>query len=135
MWLLSAPWQHSLNLNNPHEGAGTRSAPSLNLMPIPPDPAGDPAMMPSPEAEPGGGGNELCIPLSALTVQDESGDVAPEMGQPISGNVEGTISRIEGDMAYITPTKFNGTDIPKETEAPQESDEQYLDRVSQEGNP
>lgn len=110
---------------------GFAPSPHLKLMNIPPE---MPESAPTPEmTEMEGGESEICVPLSTLSLQDESGEVPPDVGQAISGNIDGVVSRIEGDMVYITPTKFNGEDLPQKSATPQEeTDEQYLDRVSQE---
>ena len=92
------------------------------------------AETPSPATGMSGGGKEVCVPLASLSVSDESGTTAPEIGDAVSGNIEGTVTRIEGEEVYFTPTKFNGEDVVQETaETPQESDKQALERAYNEG--
>ncbi len=57
-------------------------------------------------------GNEDCVPLSALGMPDETEQMqSPEEGDPVQYTVEGTISRIEGDNAYVTRTAINGQPV------------------------
>ncbi len=57
-----------------------------------------------------GGSAELCASLESLEV----GGVAPSEGDSVSCKVEGTVSRIDGDNAYIEPEKVNGQDVPSD---------------------
>ncbi len=53
--------------------------------------------------------SEVCIPVSALAAQGEDGaTMAPAQGDPVSVQLEGTVSRIEGENVYITPQSANG---------------------------
>lgn len=70
--------------------------------PLPPDAADD-----------GGGamagGMDMCVPLDSLKEPDEQQQMqSPEVGNPVVMTVEGTISRIEGQNAYVTPSAVNG---------------------------
>lgn len=70
-----------------------------------------------PPPEQSGGQGELCASLESLKV----GGVAPSEGDSVSCKVEGTLSRIEGDSAYIEPAKVNGQDIPSDMDDQEES--------------
>jgi hypothetical protein len=39
---------------------------------------------------------------------------APEPGDAVTLQVEGKVSRIEGEMAYVTPTMVNGLEVKEE---------------------
>lgn len=57
--------------------------------------------------------NEICVPLAALSEGGETGEsIAPEMGDnvPISGG-SATVTRIEGDKAYLTVNEINGQQV------------------------
>jgi len=84
----------------------------------PPVAAGDPAALegmmsqaaPADQAPaPDPMGNEDCVPLSALNMPDESEQMtSPEVGDQVQYTVEGKVSRIEGDQAYVSRTSING---------------------------
>lgn len=55
---------------------------------------------------------EMCVPISAVSTQDGSDSlVAPEVDDEVQMDVVGKVTRIEGENAYITPTKVNGEEI------------------------
>lgn len=65
----------------------------------------------------------LCAPMSALGDSGETGEaIAPEPGDTVSMTVEGTLDRVEGGLAYITPTLVNGEPIPEKKAEPTEED-------------
>lgn len=73
-------------------------------------------------------GPEDCVSLSALAMPgDDEQMAAPELGDKVQYTVEGTISRIEGDNAYITREAVNGEPVkgaaPMAPEAPDEMGE------------
>lgn len=53
------------------------------------------------------GDTDLCANLSTLAVQG----TPPAVGDMVSVTVEGTVTRIDGEHAYITPEKINGEDV------------------------
>jgi hypothetical protein len=65
--------------------------------------------------------SEVCVPLSALAMPDgENGDqmANPEVGDKVTFTVDGAVTRIEGDNAYVEPEAVNGQ--PVEGEAGEE---------------
>jgi hypothetical protein len=69
------------------------------------------------------GANEQCVPVAALQQPDDSEQlVTPEVGDAVSYTVEGKISRIEGDKAYVTVETANGKPIAEKTEEPSADD-------------
>lgn len=57
---------------------------------------------------------EICVPVASLSISDEGDDVAPEVGDPVEFSVTGTVTRVEGGNAYITPETVNGDPLPEE---------------------
>ena len=63
-----------------------------------------------------GSNNEQCVPVAALQQPDDSDQlVTPEIGDAVSYTVEGKISRIEGDKAYVTVETANGKPMADKT--------------------
>lgn len=63
--------------------------------------------------------NEQCVPLDALAMPEEGDEmVAPEVGDPVSYTVEGRVTRIEGDKAYVTPEAVNGKPVEDKAAEP-----------------
>jgi len=61
------------------------------------------------------GPNEQAIPLAALQQPDETEQlVTPEVGDMVTYTVEGKISRIEGDRAFVTVESANGQPVAEE---------------------
>jgi hypothetical protein len=85
---------------------------------------------PRPEApghsEPDADDQEQCVPLSALSMPDDQEQMTPPaVGDQVSYQVEGKVTRIEGDEAYVQPTSINGQALPdKEEETPEPSPEE-----------
>lgn len=71
--------------------------------------------------------NEQCVPVAALQQPDDSDQlVTPEVGDLVSYTVEGKISRIEGDKAYVMVETANGKSIDDEkNETPDEDNAGY----------
>jgi hypothetical protein len=70
-----------------------------------------------------GGSMEMCVPLSSLGQPDEKDAMqAPAVGDPVTFTTEGTISRIEGGNAYVTPTAVNGQKVDNTGPAMPEED-------------
>ena len=58
--------------------------------------------------------NEQCVPLMALAMPEEGDQMAsPEVGDVVTYTVEGKVTRIEGDMAYVEPETVNGKPVEK----------------------
>lgn len=63
-----------------------------------------------PAGEPGEAAGELdMVPLDALAIPGEdSGMEKPEQGDRVSYTIDGTLERVEGDMAFIKRESVNG---------------------------
>lgn len=74
-----------------------------------------------PEADSPAPPMEDCVPVSALAMPDEKEQMQPPaVGDKVSYQVDGTISRIEGENAYIKKTSVNGEEIDEATETPKD---------------
>jgi hypothetical protein len=63
--------------------------------------------------------NELCVDLQALAMPDEGDQMQPPaVGDKVQANVEGTVSRITGDKAYVTMSAVNGQKVAEAAPAP-----------------
>ena len=65
---------------------------------------------------------EQCLPADVLKQPDDQEALqTPEVGDEVSYSVTGKVSRIEGDMVYVTPSQVNGQEIklPAAPEAPE----------------
>lgn len=63
--------------------------------------------------------NEDCVSLSALAVPGEDEQMeSPAVGDKVQYTTEGTITRVEGDQAYVKREAVNGE--PVKDVAPQE---------------
>lgn len=77
---------------------------------------------------------EMCVPLSSLNQPDEQENMqAPGPGDPVTMTVEGTISRVEGDNAYVTPSAVNGNKVEAPA-APQDEESQLRGMAAGMGN-
>lgn len=91
-------------------GAGDEGA-----MPMPEAPEANEA----PETAPAPASTEQCIPVEALAMPDDKEQMAtPEPGDLVTYEVQGKVSRVEGGMAYVSPEKVNGQDMPEAAEDP-----------------
>lgn len=65
---------------------------------------------------------EQAVALAALQQPDDSEQlVTPEPGDLVSYTVEGTVSRVEGDKAFVTVETINGQPVAESApEAPQD---------------
>ena len=71
-----------------------------------------------------GSANEQCVPVAALQQADDADQlVTPEVGDVVSYTVEGKISRIEGDKAYVTVETANGKPVADEQNETPDGDE------------
>lgn len=78
-----------------------------------------------------GSTNEQCVPVAALQQPDEADQlVTPEVGDVVSYTVEGKISRIEGDKAYVTVEAANGKPVAEDK--PEQSEDEGLMALQQE---
>ena len=67
--------------------------------------------------------NEQCVPLEALAMPEEGDQLAnPEPGDLVSYTVEGKVTRVEGQKAYVEPETVNGKPFAKD-EAPPAAEE------------
>ena len=90
----------------------------------------------------GDGGNddssEDCVPLSSLAMPDpDSGDqmTPPAVGDNVQYNVEGKVTRIEGENAYVQRVAVNGHPVEANAEGGMQNDEGYgADADAQEGS-
>lgn len=74
-----------------------------------------------PEEAPSAMGNEICVSLAALSQPDEQDQMEPPaVGDKVQANIEGTVSRVEGDNAYITLEAVNGQEVKGGEAAPDE---------------
>lgn len=69
--------------------------------------------------------SEDCVSLESLAMPDESEQMEnPGVGDKVQYTVEGTITRIEGDNAYVKKSAVNGQKVedakPAKPEAPDE---------------
>jgi hypothetical protein len=70
---------------------------------------------------------ELPVPLASLSQPDDQEQLkTPAQGDTVSLQVDATVSRIEGETAFITPTAINGKPLEEanETAQPAGLDEQ-----------
>ncbi len=80
--------------------------------------------------EPTSGGTEVCVPLSAVAVNENENEATPPSeGDSISVTLEGKATRIEGDKVYFIPATANGEPIPAEEPA-----EPAMDDMAAEGD-
>jgi len=82
---------------------------------------------PEPDADEMGGmsDNEICVDLQALAMPDEKDQMQPPaVGDKVQANVEGTVSRIEGDKAYVTMEAVNGQKVAENTTTPTDGEEE-----------
>jgi hypothetical protein len=82
---------------------------------MPPPPASD-ASSASPSTE-------ICLSLQSLAMPDDQEQMnPPEEGDKVQANIEGTVNRIESDMAYVTLDAVNGEKVKQN--APEPTDDQ-----------
>jgi len=61
---------------------------------------------------------EVCVPVSSLASPAEDDQMAsPESGDMVQFQIEGKVSKIEGDNAYIFVESVNGKPVTKEKES------------------
>jgi hypothetical protein len=77
---------------------------------------------------------EVCVPVENIT---EDG-VPPQEGDDVELSVKGTVSKVEGDLAWITPSEVNGQPVEAGEGSPKEEanegnepDEQGLESAMQ----
>jgi hypothetical protein len=69
----------------------------------------DDSISPETSNEDNDNGSEVAASLSSLEVHGAQ----PEVGDEVEIHVKGKVSRIEGDVAYISPTEVNGEPAPE----------------------
>jgi hypothetical protein len=78
-------------------------------------------------SEPMQGGMEVPVPLESLAMPGEDDKLNnPEVGDPVQLMAEGTVSRIEGQTAYVKIKSVNGKPVGEEgakvTDTPEDTD-------------
>ncbi len=84
------------------------------------------AMAPEPRGmKPEMGGGEVCVPLKALA-QPDDGDTlhTPEVGDSGTMQVDFTVSRVDGENAYLKPMAVNGVPVGKEAKQDEQAPEE-----------
>lgn len=63
------------------------------------------------------GGGEVCIPLKSLEQPDNSEAMqTPAEGDTVNFQVDATVTRIDGENAYVKPIAVNGQPLEQEGE-------------------
>lgn len=64
------------------------------------------------------GSGDQAIPIAALAMPDDQQQMAnPEPGDVVTYEVQGKVTRVEGETAYVTPETINGQAVPGAPEA------------------
>lgn len=81
--------------------------------------------MPVEPDEPAGAAEgEVCVPLSAVAVnEDENASTPPDVGDEITVTLGGKVTRVEGDMVYFSPATANGEPIPADEQQDEPADD------------
>lgn len=89
--------------------------------------------MDTPEHKPMSGG-EWCVPVTALQMPGEDEQMTtPGVGDKVQFQAEGTLTRIEGDNAYIKPEAANGKPLSTEAAATKDNTEPEAEYASLRG--
>lgn len=56
--------------------------------------------------------NEVCVPMSAVTIADGEDSTAPEPGDQVSVVLEGKVTRVADGHVYFSATTANGEPMP-----------------------
>lgn len=83
---------------------------------------------------PESGSGEDCVPLAALAMPDsESGDqmTNPEVGDKVNYQIQGTVTRIEGENAYVKRESVNGQPVDEESGEEEPSPEDQANQADQ----
>ena len=68
--------------------------------------------------------NEIEVPLSDLAIDGNP----PGVGDTCDFAIEARVTRVEGEMAYVTPEKVNGQEVSQDAEsAPDSSEPSFSD--------
>src|SRR4051812_14437803 len=71
--------------------------------------------------EPASAPEEVCVPLSAVAVnEDENASTPPDVGDEITVTLGGKVTRVEGSMVYFNPATANGEPIPANDDSGQD---------------
>jgi hypothetical protein len=62
------------------------------------------------DATPEGGNGDVAVAIDTLNADDGT---SPAVGDDVDVQVQGKVSRIEGDCAYVTPETCNGKPPPE----------------------
>jgi hypothetical protein len=68
--------------------------------------------------------SELCVPLAALKLPGEAGEVAPGVGDEVDISATATVARIEGDKAWLTLATVNGEPVEAGARKPESLDDE-----------
>lgn len=72
--------------------------------------------------------SEVCIPLKALAQPDDQDQVqTPAVGDSVNFSTDGTITRIDGDNAYVKASAVNGVPLDDGSDEVQNPDSQTPD--------
>lgn len=70
-------------------------------------------------------GVEICVPSDALQVGDETGAELPEIGDDVTFEAAGKVSRVENGMIYVSVTTANGEPLDKSEDIKEDSLEAF----------
>jgi hypothetical protein len=110
--------------NNPADAENDNDNPELD----------GPAPMPDEMAAPDLGAmasNEICVDLQSLAMPDGETEQMnpPAVGDKVQAAIDGTVTRIEGDKAYLKMDAVNGQEVKEN--APGSTDEQEQTSLEQ----
>lgn len=72
---------------------------------------------------------EICVPLSALAISGDGEEaVAPEPGDQVAVQIEGKVSRVEGNCVFIKAETANGEPMAQMAEGDGMGEEDQLRR-------
>lgn len=70
-------------------------------------------------------GEEICVPLASLAMPGEDEKLEnPAEGDPVQCQIEGKVSRVEGDNAYVKIESVNGKPVDAESAKTKSTPEQ-----------
>lgn len=75
--------------------------------------------------QPAAAGVEICVPADALEAGDETGAELPDIGDDVTFEASGKVSRVENGMVYVTVTAANGEPIDKKEDLKEDSLEAF----------
>ncbi len=67
-------------------------------------------------------GGEVCVPLAALSQPDDKDTLqTPKVGDSGTMTVDFTVTKIDGDNAYVKPSAVNGTAVGEDAGSAEDS--------------